>query len=126
MLRTLGLILAGVSPLLPVVVLVGLAEWRDRRRAAARVRQIRLTDAITAELGGVVAPVVSKPLAAPWRVALRVPVGRPALVGRLVAIPHDTLGELGDARYELVLTPVPSPARRVARIRPVARRLRVA
>jgi hypothetical protein len=125
MLRVAGIILA-LSPLLTVGGLFALAEWRDRRRAMARARQIRLTDAIAAELGWVVAPVVSKPLVGPWRIQIRVPVGRPALVSRIVAIAHGTLRDLGVTRYELVLTPDPAPARRIASTRPAARRLRVA
>ena len=125
MLSVAGLILA-LSPLLTVGGLFALAEWRDRRRAMARARQIRLTDAIAAELGWVVAPVVSKPLAGPWRIQMRVPVGRPALVSRIVAIAHGTLRDLGVTRYELVLTPDPAPARRIASTGPATRRLRVA
>jgi hypothetical protein len=125
MLSAIGIVLAGLLPLLPVGVLLVLAEWRDRRRATALARQIRLTDAIAAELGWVVAPVVSKPLAAPWRVEMGVPFDRPVLVSRIVAIAHDTLKDLGVARYELVLTPEPVPVRRVEPTGP-ARRLRVA
>jgi hypothetical protein len=47
--------LAMVSPILPAVGLLALAEWRDRRRAAVIARQIRLTDALAEELGAVVA-----------------------------------------------------------------------
>jgi len=82
----IGAVLA-LSPVLTALGLLGLAEWRDRRRATAIAWQVRLTDAISAELGGVVAPVVSKPLGARWRVAMRVPVARPALVSRVLASP---------------------------------------
>jgi hypothetical protein len=126
MLRAIGIVVAALLPLLPVGALLVLAEWRDRRRATARLRQIRLTDAIAAELGAVVAPVVWKPFAGPWRVRMCVPVGRPALVSHIVAIAHDALGELGITRYELVLTPDPAPGRRAAPLGPVTRRLRVA
>jgi hypothetical protein len=115
-LNVLGGVLAGL-PLLAALGLLLLAEWRDRRRAAALAQQIRLTDAIAAELGTVVAPVVSKPLAAPWRVKICVPVARGALVSRVVAIAHHTLGDLGVTRYELVLAPEPVPMRRVERMR---------
>jgi hypothetical protein len=57
---------------------------------------------------------------------MRVPVGRPALVSRIVAIAHGTLRDLGVTRYELVLTPDPAPPRRIASTGPAARRLRVA
>jgi hypothetical protein len=117
--------LAGLSPLLAVGGLLALAAWRDRRRAATVARQIRLTDALAAELGGVVAPVLSKPLGGPWRVEMRVPVGRPALVSRVVALTHDTLTRLGATRYELVLSPEPRVARGGPAGLPV-RRLRAA
>jgi hypothetical protein len=109
MMTAIGSMLAALSPLGLVATLLLYAEWRDRRRAAAVARQIRLADAIIAELGGVVAPVVSKPLGRPWRIAMSAPVARPGLVSRVVAIAHHTLGELGVARYELVLTPQPAP-----------------
>jgi hypothetical protein len=101
-----------LSPILTALGLLTLAEWRDRRRATAIAWQVRLTDAISMELGGVVAPVVSKPLGVPWRVAMHVPVARPALVSRILAITHATLRDLRVARYELVLTPEPAVALR--------------
>ena len=103
--------LLGLSPILTALGLLTLAEWRDRRRAAVIASQVRLTDAISTELGGVVAPVVSKPLGAPWRVEMYVPMARPALVSRILAITQATLRDLGIARYELVLTPEPTPTR---------------
>lgn len=126
MLSGLAVLLAGLSPLLTMGGLLALAEWRDRRRAATIARQIRLTDAIAAELGGVVAPVVSKPLGRPWRVAMRVPVGHPALVSRVLAIAHDTLGRLGATPYEVVLMPEPAAVRVQGVCDPAPRRLRAA
>jgi uncharacterized membrane protein len=120
-------ILAMSSPILVVIGLFMLAAWRDHRRGAMVARQIRLTDAIADELGLIVAPVVAKPLGGPWRVEIRVPVGRPATVSRIVAIAHDTLTRTGAGQYELVLTPEPArvhtlggatrPARRPGRPR---------
>ena len=103
--------LLGLSPILTALGLLTLAEWRDRRRAAVIASQVRLTDAIATELGGVVAPVVSKPLGAPWRVEMPLPMARPALVSRILAITQATLRDLRIARYELVLTPAPTPTR---------------
>lgn len=114
-------VLAMLSPILPVAGLLVLAKWRDRRRAAVVARQIRLTDAIAEELGAVVAPLVSRPLGRPWRVAMRLPVDRPALAGRVLAITHQTLSRNGAARYQLVLTPE-APAR--ATVTPVLRSAR--
>jgi hypothetical protein len=68
--------------------------------------------------------VVTKPLAGAWRVEMRVPVARPALLTGVLAIVHDTLRDLGITRYELVLTPDPAPPPQ-RRTSPVARRLRV-
>jgi hypothetical protein len=119
-------ILTMSSPLLVVIGLLALAAWRDRRRAAMVARQVRLTDAIADELGPVVAPLVVKRLAGPWRVEMRVPVGRPAIVSRIVSIAHDTLTRSGAARYELVLTPEVAPSRPVSSLARPARRLKAA
>jgi hypothetical protein len=108
MITAATVVLAFSSPILVVIGLLVLAAWRDRRRRAVVARQIRLTEAIEAEVGAIVAPVVSKPLGRPWRVAIRVPVGRPATVSRIVAIAHDTLSGIGAGPYELVLTPKPA------------------
>jgi hypothetical protein len=125
MMTTAVLILMS-SPILVIVGLLALAEWRDRRRDAIVSRQIRLTDAIAEEVGPIVAPVVLKPLGRPWRVEVRVPVNRPALVSRIVAVAHDTLTRTGAGRYELILSPAPSPVRPVPSIPDSVRRLRAA
>ena len=118
-------VLAMLSPILPAVGLLVLAEWRDRRRAVVIARQIRLTDAIAEELGAVVAPLVSRRLGRPWCVSMQLPVDRPAVAGRVLAITHRTLSGIGTARYQLVLTPtVPAPA--PVPVLRSARRLRVA
>jgi len=99
-----GLVMA-LSPILIVVALLVWAEWRDRRREATVARQIRLTDAIAAELGAIVAPVVKRPLWGPWQIELAMPLGRPAMVGRVLAIAHRVL----PGRYEIVVTPQAEP-----------------
>ena len=119
-------ILTMSSPILVVIGLLALAAWRDHRREAMVSRQVRLTDALTDELGPIVAPLVEKPLAGPWRVQIRVPVGRPAIVSRIVAIAHETLTRSGAARYELVLTPEPAPSRPIGTVVRPARRLQAA
>jgi hypothetical protein len=53
---------------------------------------------------------VAKRFGGPWRVAIQVPVGRPALVSRIVAIAHDTLTRSRTSPYELVLVPVAESA----------------
>jgi hypothetical protein len=126
MTTVLIVILTLSSPILLVLGLLGLAAWRDRRREAVVARQIRLTDALADEMGPVVAPLVSKPIGRPWRVEVQVPVGRPAVVSRVVAIAHDVLTRTGASRYELVLTPSPAPARPLATAPRAVRRLQVA
>lgn len=119
-------ILTMSSPILVILGLLALAAWRDHRRDAVIARQIRLTDAIADELGPIVAPLVAKPLGGTWRVEIRVPVGRPTTVSRIVAIAHDTLTRTGAGRYELVLTPEPAPVRPLGTVARHARRLQAA
>ena len=126
MMTTAVLILTMSSPILVILGLLALAAWRDRRRDAMVARQIRLTDAITDEVGPIVAPVVRKPLGRPWRVEVKVPVSRPALVSRIVTVAHDTLTRTGAGRYELVLTPAPSPVQPSPSVPGTTRRLQAA
>jgi hypothetical protein len=126
MMTAATVILTMSSPILVVLGLLGLAAWRDARREGMIARQIRLSDAIADELGPIVAPVVVKPLGGPWRVEIKVPVGRPAIVSRIVAIAHDTLTRSGADRYELVLTPEPARVHALGGPTRIARRLQAA
>ena len=126
MLTATAVILTMSSPILVVIGLLALAAWRDRRREAVIARQVRLTDAIAEEVGPVVAPLVSKPLGRPWRVDIRVPIGRPGVVSRIVAVAHDTLTRNGAGRYELVIVPEPAPVRALAASRRPTHRLQAA
>ena len=126
MLNAATVILTISSPILVVLGLLSVAAWRDRRREAVLVRQIRVTDAIGRELGAIVAPVVTKPFGGPWRVAIHVPVGRPALVSRIVSIAHETLTRIGSSPYELILMPETIPARPAPVIAHPTRRLQAA
>jgi hypothetical protein len=113
--------LAGI-PFLVIVGLFALAEWRDRTRTAAVARQIALTDAISRELGAVVAPVVRK-RGRGFRVEVAAPLARAAIVGRIVAIADHVLAGEGHGRrpYEIVLTPQDAaPVVAAARAVPVA------
>ncbi len=113
----------------PILMMLGLlaqAGRRARRREAMVARQVRLTDAIAAELGAVVAPVVTRPRRGPWRIEIRVPIGQPAIVSRIVAIAHDALTRDGASRYELVLTPGMTPRRALGMWARRARRLQAA
>jgi hypothetical protein len=97
-------LIALAVPLLVVILPLVLASWalnaRDRRRAARLARQIMVTDAIHAELGAVVAPIVRKPLWGPWQVEMAVPFGRPGVVGTTLAIAHQTLAGKAGGRPE--------------------------
>lgn len=119
-------ILTMSSPILVIIGLLSLAAWRDHRRETVVARQIRLTDALAAELGPVVAPIVAKPVGGPWRVQIQVPIGRPALVSRIVAIAHDTLTRAGAARYELILSPAAATVQPLGTAAHKVRRLKAA
>jgi hypothetical protein len=107
MVTWIGVLALAAMPFVVVVGLFAVAAWRDRSRAAVVERQIRLTDAITGELGAVVAPVVRRRLGGRLEVQMAVPVRQPATVGRVVAIAHAvlTVADGGGDRYEIVLTP---------------------
>ena len=97
--------------LVPVAVLVTLVvaiEARRRARAAVAARQILLTDAIHAELGAIVSPVVEKRARRPWRVVFAIADGRTRDVGRLVAITERVLGN-HIADVHIVFTRVAAP-----------------
>jgi hypothetical protein len=123
---TAVLVLLMSWPLLLTFGLLVLGAWREHRRETRVAGQIRLTDAIAVELGVIAAPVVTKPLRGPWRVAMQVPIGQPAAVGRIVAIAHATLTRAGASPYELVLTPKGTPPRPRAAVRRWPRRLKAA
>jgi hypothetical protein len=93
------------TPILAIGALLWLASYRDRRREAALVSQIRLSDAIAAELGAVVAPVVRRPWRGSWEIRIAVPLDRPALVARILDVARAALDRMAmPGGYELVLT----------------------
>jgi hypothetical protein len=77
-----------IVPAALVVGLLRLASWRERARERRLVRQVVVTEAIDAELGAVVAPIVRRRFGGGWRVEVAVPFGEPALVGQVVALAH--------------------------------------
>ena len=96
-----------VLPMTGVSVML-LAVGRLQRAREARVaHQVTVTDAIHAELGAVVSPVVKRRLGRGWRIEIAVPFERAAMVGRVVAIAQSALVR-ADARaadrVEVVLT----------------------
>jgi hypothetical protein len=115
MLITLVVLLLTTSPIAIIGVLLEVAAWRERRWHTAIARQIALTDALAAELGAVVAPVVTPAAWGPWRVRIAVPFARPLLVGRIVAITDQVLARVPQ-RHELVLVPQEQPAQPARRL----------
>jgi hypothetical protein len=104
-----GLLLAG-SPFAITGTLLLLAERRQHRQLAEISRQIALTDALHAQLGAIVAPVV-RLRGRVWLVSVSVPVDQPAVVTHVLATVDETFG--GEA-YELRLRRQ-VPVARVAR-----------
>ena len=126
MIQLISVLVTALSPVLFVVALLVLAGWREQWLEAETARQIRLTDALAEDMGAIVAPVVRKRWGAGWRIEMAVPLGRPALVGRILSVTHRTVQRMEPARYEIVLTPqapAPEPAPKPALDGP---RLRVA
>ena len=111
-----------ISPVLLVGTLLAWAEWRDRRRAGTVACQIRLTDAMAAEFGPILAPVVTRRLGGSWRVQLTLPLGQAALVGRVLEITQRVLPE----PWEIRVTPSAGPGDLWRRAEVPARRLRAA
>jgi len=77
-----------IMPAAAVVALLLVAESTQRARERRIARQVSVTDAIGAELGLVVAPVVTRRRGRGWRVEVAMPLDQAALVGRVVALAH--------------------------------------
>ena len=92
MLTAAAIAIVLLGPALGLVGLLRLVEARHRARAEVIARQVMLTDAIHAELGAIVSPVVDKPPFRPWRVTFALLPSRAAEVGRLVSITDHVLG----------------------------------
>lgn len=95
----------------PVVGIVGLLWWCERRRArreVGRCLQITITEAVHAALGAVAAPLVTRRPGGGWRVEMRVPPGRSELAAALVRLTEDVMGRAPRASqrpFEIVLLP---------------------
>ncbi len=105
MLTLLAVLILVTLPVLALGALLALVTRWQRSRAHVIEQQIALTDAIHAELGAVVAPVVAKPVFGPWRVTFAVPFARPALVEQLIVITSRVLASVSPAGVRIVLTP---------------------
>ncbi|MBI2216644.1 MAG: hypothetical protein HYU51_05045 [Candidatus Rokubacteria bacterium] len=111
MLETLLGVALAATPFAALAALLSITTRWQRVREAAVARQIAVTDALHRELGALVSPVVTKPVLRPWQVSIPVPFRRPELLGRVVAIAHQTLARMGAAEHvEIVLTPQREPA----------------
>jgi len=92
MLMSVGVLLVLLAALLVITVPMLLAEaWRHRRDLIV-ARQIRLTDAIHAELGARFAPVVEKPVFRPWRVVYPISDSQVRELGRVIDITNRVVG----------------------------------
>jgi len=126
MLIALGTALAVVIlPAASVTALLLIAEWRERARQRRLVRQVMVTEAIDAELGAIVAPVVRRRFARGWRLEVGVPFDEPALVGQVVALAHTAMQRMDPdtSPLEIVLTAQSPEVRRVHAGTPEARRV---
>lgn len=92
MLTAAGILIVLLVPVALLVALLLVVERRQRAREEVIARQIMLTDAIHAELGAVVSPVVQKRAFQPWRVVFALPEGRILEMARLIAITDRVLG----------------------------------
>ena len=116
----LGTLSLGIA-LFPFALLIAalkLSTWRQRTRLDEIARQIAVTDAIHAELGAVVSPVVRRTLGRGWRLTIPVPLDRPDTVTQVVSAADGVFSEPERTRlrrFEIVLTPQERPVpRRIA------------
>lgn len=83
-----------------------LVDWARKRSRTAIERQIALTEALDAELGPIMAPVVTKPLFRPWEIQIAVPFLRSAVLTRMVSVVDDVFSSVeggGGLHYRIVL-----------------------
>ena len=102
-----------------VVLALLVTGWRERRRERRLVHQVLVTEAIDAELGAIVAPVVRRRLGGGWRIEVAVPFEEPALVGQVVALAHAVMRRREGARVPLdvmLTTQMPEVRRANARL----------
>jgi hypothetical protein len=95
-------------PLLFVVALLLLSDRFQRRAQATVVRQIEVTDAIHAELGAVVSPVVRHRLDGRWQVFIPVELDNSDTVTQVVRAARgvfDAHEATRPGRLEIVLSP---------------------
>ena len=100
-----GLLIAGLK----------ISNWRQRTRLAEIARQIAVTDAVHAELGAVVSPVVRRKLGRGWRLTIPVPLDRSDTVMRVLSAAYGAFSaaeRTSPGHFEIVLTPQERPVPR--------------
>src|SRR6266566_7471831 len=113
-LGTLSLLVA-LFPFGLLVAALKISNWRQHVRLAEIARQITVTDAVHAELGAVVSPVVRRKLWRGWRLTIPVPLDRPDTVMQVVEAAYGAFGaaeRTWPGRFEIVLTPQERPVPR--------------
>ena len=80
-----------VLPAAAVTVLLLTVGRVQRAREERITHQVGVTDALHAELGAVVSPVVKRRFRRGWRIEIAVPFERAAMVGRVVAIAQSAM-----------------------------------
>jgi hypothetical protein len=110
--------LAGGAFVLMLFVLGGgpllLADWSRKRRQQEIARQIALTDALDAELGPIVAPIVRKPLVGSWEIHLTIPIDQTGTAARVLSVVDCVFADVdgaGAPPYRIFLTTRPTPWR---------------
>jgi hypothetical protein len=122
----LGTLSLGIAlfPFALLIAALGLSAWRQRTRLDEIARQIAVTDAIHAELGAVVSPVVHRTLGRGWRLTIPVPLDRPDTVTQVVSTACGVFSEperTRSGRFEIVLKPQESARPRRIAVRVEAR-----
>ena len=84
------MVISGAASVLLGSTLIGgpmvLADWMRTRRQAVIARQIALTDALDAQFGALLTPVVTKPLFGPCEVRIAVPPPGSPVLARIIAV----------------------------------------
>jgi len=117
------MVLGTVACVLLGCTLVGgpmlLVDWARMRREAVIARQIVLTDALDAQLGPLVAPVVKKPLFGPWEVRIAIPRPGSVVLARIIAVTDQVFADVEGTPpmpYRMLLSLTPNSWRAVERV----------
>ena len=114
-LGTLSLLVVALFPFGLLIAALKISNWRQHVRLAEIARQIAVTDAVHAELGAVVSPVVRRKLGRGWRLSIPVPLDRPDTVVRVLSAASSAFSNAertSSRHFEIVLTPQAQPVPR--------------